>query len=339
MVGKRHNRVRWLVGVRPALWGALGAGGILAGLAVASGWSPLRIDPGPGPGQVGVLISVRPLPAYQRIALRDLVDPRSGQLERVFLDARHARDTMFTRPSQIVGRVLRRDKPAGLAFGESDFAPPGTRPGLAAGIPPGKRALRVAVREVTGLEELRRGDRFDLVATLPLDPGALSDISATGIQTAAMAALDPRIANWKQQATVEVIVQNGVLVEPVATRTFPVVVRTFTQGPLTRTQTVQEVVVAIEPEEVARLTQAVAVGAEIQSVIRSNHPDDPWDSATPDSSPRSLWDLLAGEPRSGDRGYTLVEALDSSGRRMMPVRRAAPPGPAAGGDGVQGRRP
>ena len=128
------------------------------------------------------------------------------------------------------------------------------------------------------------------------------------------------------------IVQNGVLVEAVKTRTMPIAVSTLTQGQVTRTRPIQEVVVAIDPLEVAPLTQAIATNADVQSVIRSGHPDDPADSVTPGARPRSP---LQGLGEDDGAGFRMVEAIDGTGRRYIAVRAAEaredPLGPASPG--------
>jgi len=280
------------------------------------------------PGTVAVPISPRALPPYKRIGLEDLFRSREGRIAYVYLEPDDVRPEMLTELSQIVGRVLRRPKAAGFAFTERDFAPPGTRPGLAAGVPPGGRALRVDVSKVNGLEELRPGDRFDLVATIALEEQDLPSDPLPGARSAQAVLLDPRISQWSKQASVEVIVQNGLVVSPVQTRQVPISVNTLTQGAITRTRPVQEVVIAVAPEEVALLTQALAVEARIQCVIRSGHPDDPEDSVTPGGTPRSPFDMLRGGGK-GERarnGYTLVETLGSGGRRYLAVQRAGSAG-------------
>jgi len=275
------------------------------------------------PGTVAVPISPRALPPYERVTLEDLFRSRGGRIAYVYLEPDDVRSEMLTELSQIVGRVLRKPKAAGFAFTERDFAPPGTRPGLAAGVPPGHRALRVDVSKVNGLEELRPGDRFDLVATIALDEQDLPADSLAGSRSSQAVLLDPRLSQWSKQASVEVIAQNGLVVSPVETRQVPISVNTLTQGAITRTRPVQEVVIAVAPEEVALLTQALAVEARIQCVIRSGHPDDPEDSVTPGAIPRSPFDLLRrGAEREGARGgYALVETLGSGGRRYRAVQR------------------
>src|SRR4029077_13433004 len=61
----------------------------------------------------------------------------------------------------------------------------------------------------------------------------------------------------------------------------------LTDGAVTRTRPVQEAVIAINPEDVARLTEAIAVEAKITAVPRSGRPDDVVDSRTPDLRPVS----------------------------------------------------
>ncbi len=314
-------------------FGGLGAGALAVVAATAAlglaafafGWPPFAA-PEAGFQQpadtVAVPIAPRTLPPYQRIALPDLIDESTGRPSYVFLAPESVREEMLTDLTQIVGRILGREKSAGMAFTERDFAPRGTTPGIAGGVPPGKRALRVDISDVSGLEELRPGDRFDLVATLPLEASQLGSESFGGIRTADAIALDPSFANWTKQATVEVIVQNGVLVEPVKTRTMPISVSTLTQGQITRTRPVQEVVVALAPNEVAPLVQAIAIEAEIRSVIRSGHPDDPIDSVTPGGELRSPLDRVDSRDQAGP-GFRMVEAIDGDGRRFVAVREDA----------------
>src|SRR5437762_4819081 len=71
------------------------------------------------------------------------------------------------------------------------------------------------------------------------------------------------------------------------TRQIPVANNSMTQGLIVRTKPVQEVVIAVSPIEVAHLTEALAIGADISCVPRSGRPDDPYDSVTPESNPWS----------------------------------------------------
>jgi hypothetical protein len=76
---------------------------------------------------------------------------------------------MITNIADVIGRVLDHDKEPGYVFTEADFLPPGTREGITAGIPAGKRAVRISADKVDGLYGLHAGDRFDLLATMPIE--------------------------------------------------------------------------------------------------------------------------------------------------------------------------
>jgi len=321
----RRSRRRWPSALVPSVVVVLGLASGILGVLIVTGRLSLGGEEGfvAPEGKVAVPISPRELPAYRKLTLDDLLSPRTARVAALYFEPEQVRETMITDLGQIVGRVLQRPKPAGFAFTERDFAPAGTRAGLSAGVPPGKRAMRVDVSQVRGLQDLTVGDRFDLVSTLPLEAGDLGTGSIGGIRTEDIAALDPGLANWRKQATVDVIVQNGLLVSPMETRNVPVYVNSLTQGGLTRTRPVQEVVIAVAPAEVARLTQSLVVGASVQAVIRSGHPDEPSDSVTPDYTPRSPLGYRAGAGK-GD-GYSVVEAISGSERRYLAVPdRVAP---------------
>ncbi len=334
-----RSRRRWPSGIAPLAILGLGVAGLVIGFLFATGVLGSEEDAFvPPEGKVAVPISPKELPAYRKLTLNDLMNPRTGRVAVLYFEPEQIRESMLIDLTKIVGRVLQRTKPGGFAFTERDFAPAGTRPGLAAGVPPGKRAMRVDVSQVNGLQDLAVGDRFDLVATLPLETEGLETKSLGGIRAADLTTLDPGLANWRKQATVDVIVQSGLLVAPMATRQVPVYINTLTQGGITRTRPVQEVVIAVAPHEVARLTQALAVEAKVQAVIRSGHPDDPVDSVTPDYAPRSPLGYTAGRDASTSQGggYTILETISGSERRYVAVGGGpVPPAPpvAEGADG------
>jgi len=217
--------------------------------------------------------------------------------------------------------------------------PVGTRPGLVAGIPPGKRAMRVPVDKVPGLIGLLPGDRFDLVSTLPIDASAATSIAGSGLYGKQLE-LQARLNNLQKQATVRVVVQNGDVVEPMTTRQVPVANNSLTNGLIVRTKPVQEVVIAVAPEEVARLTEALAVG-EVDCVPRSGRPDDPRNSYTPDLVPISPYggpvqqysanesprqaEAPASSPPAGvlanpyGAGFAPIETISGTKREIVPA--------------------
>ncbi len=279
-------------------------------------------------GLVAVPTPAAVIPAYTRIR-RDHLWDRAQQQAGRDLSAAAGGD------EGNAGEHHRRPRPrarsrerAGYVFTETDFLPPGTREGLVGGIPAGKRAIRISADKVEGLYGLLTGDRFDIVATIPISAGR------TGGQTfnfggpySQEVALQAQLSNWDKQATVRVIVQSAVIVEPMATRGVPTVQTSLTDGAATRTRPVQEVVIAVEPHEVALLTEAMAVDAALTTIPRSGRPDDPVDSTTPDLRPTSPFST-AGDggvdsrlsPEEGD-DFAVVETIMGQKRALTAVPR------------------
>ena len=81
--------------------------------------------------------------------------------------------------------------------------------------------------------------------------------------------LQARLTNWQKQATVRVVVQSGDVVEPMRTRQVPIASNTMTNGLVVRTKPVQEVVIAVLPHEVARLTEALTLNEDVECVPQS----------------------------------------------------------------------
>jgi Flp pilus assembly protein CpaB len=273
-------------------------------------------------GLVAVPIAPRAIPAYTRLTRDHFWDPVKNELTVTYLPPRAVTPDMLTKWTDIWGHVLDHDKPAGYVFTKADLFAEGTRAGLVAGIPAGKRAIRVQADKVEGLYGLQRGDRFDLVATLPIDAkGRAQNFGFAGAY-AQQFALQAQLTNWQKQATVRVLVQNGAVVEPLSARQIPVYATTMTQGAITRMRPIQEVVIAIAPGEVARLTEAMAVDATISAVPRSGQPDDPKNSVTPELSPVSPFSapgLGLGGSDASSGGLAMVEAISGSKRELTAV--------------------
>jgi Flp pilus assembly protein CpaB len=281
-------------------------------------------------GLIAVPTPARPIPAYTRVTRDHLWDPRNNRLTVLYLPPQAVTPEMLVKLSDVIGRVLNHEKAPEYVFTDADFMPSGTREGIVAGIPAGKRAIRVPADNVDGLYGLHSGDRFDLVATMPIDAGRAGggqtfDIGGVYGQ---QLALEARLSNWQKQATVRVIVQNGVIVEPMTTRQIPVFQTSLAEGGRTRVRPVQEVVIAVDPTEVARLTEAIAVAAKIWMVPRSGRPDDPLNSTTPDLHPVSPFagpgdgGLTVGSSDPGDReasSYRVVETIMGQKRELTAV--------------------
>lgn len=261
-----------------------GTGGTIGGLYYAGVDLPFLKHQEDHTGQVAVPAVAVPVPANTRITIAHLVDPQTKQMKWRYLPPKAVeRLNVFQTPDEILGRVTRREKMLGMTFTEADFHPKGTRPGLVAAIPSGKRALTIDAGKIQGIHNLKPGDRLDILASRPVDlQKVMSQSRQQSGNSGGTAGLHAGVIAQQKAAAVRVLVHYGAIVQPVTTRVVPVSSSSLTQGMVNKTKPVQEVVVAVEPEEIAPLTEAIAVEANIFCVARSGLPDDPGsDSVTP----------------------------------------------------------
>jgi hypothetical protein len=94
-------------------------------------------------GLIAVPTPARVIPAYSRVTRDHLWDVRNNRLAVIYLPPGAVSKEMLRNLSDVIGRVVANDKSPGYVFTAADFLPPGTREGLVAGIPAGKRAVRV----------------------------------------------------------------------------------------------------------------------------------------------------------------------------------------------------
>lgn len=272
-------------------------------------------------GLIAVPTSAVQISAHTRIRRDHLWDRANARISVVYLPPRAVTKEMLLNITQIIGRVLDSEKEPGYVFTDADFLPRGTREGLVAGIPAGKRAIRVSADRVEGLFGLNAGDRFDIVATMPIDAAADGgrQLNFSGPYSQEIA-LETQLSNWDKQATVRVIVQNAVIVEPMIVRGVAVTPTTSAaQAAAARARAVQEAVIAVNPNEVALLTEAMAVDARLSSIPRSGRPDDPVNSSTPDLRPFSPF----AAPGTGNRtnSFSTVETIMGPKRAVTAVPR------------------
>lgn len=141
----------------PALLPALGAG--LAAALLAFVWlrqqQPARQEEAP---LVPVVVAARAVPARSRLRLADLEVRRLAPAQ-VPPDG-------VSLPGDVAGEVTVVPLAAGEPLTRRAVAAPGAALGLAYGLPPGHRAMTVAVDPVSGVAGLlQAGDRVDIVAT------------------------------------------------------------------------------------------------------------------------------------------------------------------------------
>jgi hypothetical protein len=238
------------------------------------------------PGTIPVIVSMpvyikgqpQPIPAYTKITRDHLFDPFTQHLHVRYENPAQVGKDWLLDYKDIIGRVLKKDKPPNYVFKESDFLPKDTREGLAGGVPPGKCGLTVDATKIDGLYKLELGDHIDLFATIPLDDkgntsviggGGGSDRIAPGLQIAA------QVARMQKRANVRVLAANALLVTGVYTRMKPTVIRNITQGMMVKEIPVQEIVIAVEPDEVGSVLEALETdGVKVSCAAHSGQPGD-----------------------------------------------------------------
>lgn len=106
-----------------------------------------------------VLVASASLPAGYALTANDVQFAETA--------AEQVTSTMFRDPKAVEGRVLAAPLEAGQIIRQAMLAPEGTASALQAKVPPGMRAVTIAVNEFSGLAGLiAPGARVDLVATL-----------------------------------------------------------------------------------------------------------------------------------------------------------------------------
>lgn len=274
-------------------------------------------------GTVLIPISTKDIRAFTKVTREHLWSGSAARWGTVPMREESLSDQIIVDRKQILGRVLAKDKPAGYIFTEADFLPRGTQPGVVAGIPVGKRGLRVEASQIAGLFGLRVGDRFDLLSTVPVEAGGSGSSGSSGFGGlyGKQMELESRYSGGRQ-ARVRVLAQNAIVVSPVSTRRAPTTSTSLTQGVRTVTKPVQEVVIAVAPEEVAPLMEALAVSAKLNCVPRSGRPGDAMDSVTPDLVPRSPFfgpvSNRDGAEEDSSR-FRFVETVRGSFRELIAV--------------------
>jgi len=224
-------------------------------------------------GLIAVPKSVRPIKAYTKIRREDIVDLKLAEDSYYWMTPAQvkANPDWIINPSQIIGRVLAQDKEKDYVFSEKNFLPEGSRPGIAGGTPAGKRAMVVNVIQTPGLELLSTGDQFDLLATLP-GTGA----TGSGVDYAALLggvkAPDLRVGQRATSGGIRVLVQGGTLIS--LSKTTPPA-----NNRSSRTTASTLATIALAPEEVALLTEALGNNTKMFCVARSGQPKDAEEAA------------------------------------------------------------
>lgn len=179
--------------------------------------------------------------------------------------------------NEILGRVVKRDKRAGMGFQESTFFPPGTPEGLAGATPDGMRAVTLDATKLTGVHALNAGDRIDLMASLPLGEEQTVSISLpnqSSNRDASRGGSEPVL-----------LAQDAMVLKPVYVRNEASTSSSLTQG--TRVQNIPkyEVAIAVAADDVIPLQDALNRSLKITCITQSMKPKGDAPAVTPTSDP------------------------------------------------------
>jgi len=281
--------------------------------------------PTPVSGSVDVYCSPRTLPAYTKITREHLLTENGSSTIPVIKQAVETSGLYRADPEgtqRLLGRVLKREKKMYYAFSEADFLPKGTRPGPSAGIPPGQRGVWVDVSKVNGLAELMAGDLIDLVAATAetkkaeLNTTVLGNLTDTVMQARLEAAASKAA---KGSATSSWVVARGAqVITPIRSRPRP-----GANAKRGSTETIDEIFLAMAPDDVAKLGQALAQKVTLLAAPRTNQPNaEPQEiaDAMPADATAELRKALLGD--DGTTGsFGMVEVIRGANRETVTVPR------------------
>ncbi|MEM7558103.1 MAG: hypothetical protein AAF394_03195 [Planctomycetota bacterium] len=265
--------------------------GLVAFLGVGIAWMAGAFDEAePEPidrtGQLAYPALAVDVQAYEKLDREHFINPQTQQLELGWASESLAESGVVSRSMKdLIGRVMGRDVKAGQILSKYDLLDKGTRPGLVAGIPVGKFALSIPAAGVPGLEQLRRGDRFDLLVALPASESA--DAISNSEPAALFGGVKPpslRVGQLSRQHGVKNLVTNGELIQLYdgesrsTTGTTGYIVKPNSRSKTTVTK-VTFAEVAVDGEEVGALTEAISLGTKLTCVLRSGKPDEASDDS------------------------------------------------------------
>ncbi len=226
-------------------------------------------------GLIAIPRTMRAAKAYQKLRREDIVALQQGDDSYLWVDkGTLERNPEWLRsPSDVIGRVLARDKEPGYVFQEKDFLPKGTREGVVAGIPPGKRAMVVQAEKIHGLSLLARGDAFDLFATLPIKGkgDSIPEISLLASEgdtlTGGTRTPESRAASIQNRLGVKLLVRRAVLVDALDRPS-------SARNARANQPAAKDITIALSPEEVISLTHALSLEYSVFCAAISGQPGD-----------------------------------------------------------------
>ena len=199
-------------------------------------------------GMVPVITTATSVQAFSALTDENLMDESTGRLHYYYFPPDKVSPEWLTEPAQLYGRVVGRQLRRGSMITESDLLPPGTRPGISAGLPAGMAGMSLAKANVQGFENLAVGDTFSILTRVPGEVAALpSSTTWATLQGGQVPEDDARIAEMLRTGIREVVRDAIFLSE--------------SSG--------DNVIIGIPELDVAKLAQLIRDNVEVFAVARS----------------------------------------------------------------------
>jgi len=265
-------------------------------------------------GMVRVVVTPRETIPYTELHLSQLVPGGARQPRTILLAEEQVNDLkILATADQVVGRVVRRAKSPGTFFTENDFFPIGTPGGLAAAVPSGQVAYTVDASKMNGIAGLGLGDRFDLIATRPVDFQKMAQrIGAKDL--AVSSAIRQGALRLDASAHTQVVLRGATLIAPPGSSAMRMH-GTVTGG---KKQDIQSpMVIAVAPAEITKLSEVLATDTQLTAILRGK--EDGLATPIPDSTDPTeavhVLDSLIGGDRQpivflGERNSTPAKPLN-----------------------------
>ncbi|RCS54466.1 hypothetical protein DTL42_04810 [Bremerella cremea] len=217
-------------------------------------------------GMVEVVVTPRETIPYTEIHLATLTPTGARQPRTILLAKEQVEDlNILATADEVVGRVVRRTKSPGTFFTADDFFPLGTASGLAAAVPLGKVAFTIDAARLDGVAGLGLGDRFDLLATRPIDFQKIAQrIGARDL--AVSSAIRQGALHLNGTAHTEVLLRGATVLAPPGSPAmhFHGTARTGSK----KREMSDPMVIAVTPAEITRLSNELATDTQLTAILR-----------------------------------------------------------------------
>lgn len=174
--------------------------------------------------------------------------------------------------NDIIGRVVKKDKRAGLGFRDETFFPPGTPEGIAGATPPGMRTITLDATKLTGVHSLNAGDRIDLMASVAESQATTDSKAPSGDVNRLIGATQSNKRGEDQATQPFLLAQDAVVLKPVYVRNEAEASASLTQGKRIQNVPKYEVAIAVKTDDVIPLQSALHKQLAITCIARSMQP-------------------------------------------------------------------